>query len=139
MKVAVSGGFDPIHPGHIKYIEEALKLGDEFIVILTRDDQLVMKKGKCIIPYKVRKGVLEWGLKGRGKVVENIDKDITSKDSLRHYGVNIFAKGGDTWDIDNLPEKEVCKELGIRIVFGVGGYDKPYTSSGFNYSVTYKE
>lgn len=134
--VVISGGFDPIHPGHIAYIEEAMKLGDRLIIILTRDDQLIEKdklmgniKGRLPIPYKVRKANLEWGLKGRGKVVENIDKDITSCKSLRKYHPDIFAKGGDSWDIDNLPEKEVCDELGIRVVFGVGGHNKPYSSS----------
>ena len=134
--VAVSGGFDPIHPGHISYIEEALKLGGWLIVILTRDEQLIEKdrlagyiKKRPPIPYDVRKATLEWGLKDKGEVVMNIDKDITSCMSLRRYHPDIFAKGGDSWDVDNLPEKVVCDELGIKIVFGVGGYDKPYSSS----------
>jgi len=134
--VAVSGGFDPIHPGHLTYIEEAKKLGDYLLVILTRDDQLIEKdrlaghkKNRRPIPYDVRKATIEWGLNGRGEVVENIDKDITSCESLRKYHPNIFAKGGDSWALDNLPEKAVCDELGIKIVFGVGGYDKPYSSS----------
>jgi len=131
-KIAVSGGFDPIHIGHIKYIEDAIKLGDELIVILSRDDQLVMKKGKCAVPYEVRKAVLEWGLNGRGTVVENIDKDTTSRASLWQHRPHIFAKGGDTWDSDSLPEKILCDGLGIKVVFGVGGYDKPYSSSNFD-------
>ena len=129
VRVCCSGGFDTIHPGHISYIEEAIKLGDELLIILTRDDQLLVKKNMKPIPYEVRRAVLEWGLNGRGKVVENIDRDITSKESLRYYRPNIFAKGGDTWDIENLPEKEVCQELGIKVVFGVGGYEKMWNSS----------
>lgn len=131
MRVAISGGFDPIQPGHIKYIEEALKLGDQLIVILTRNDQLIKKKGKYSETYEWRKEVLEWGLRGRGKVVVNMDNDITSCESLRYYKPDIFAKGGDTWDIDSLPERGICEELGIKVVFGVGGYDKPYSSSKF--------
>jgi len=134
--VAISGGFDPIHPGHIAYIEAAKKLGDYLLVILTRDEQLIKKdrlagnvKNRVPIPYNVRKATIEWGLKGKGHVVENIDKDITTCESLKKYRPNIFAKGGDSWDADNLPEKSVCDELGIEIVFGVGGYDKPYSSS----------
>jgi len=134
--VAVSGGFDPLHPGHLAYIKEALKLGDYLLVILTRDEQLIEKdrvagnkKNRLPIPYDVRKSVLEWGLGNRGEVVMNIDEDITSCKSLGKYHPNIFAKGGDSWDLDNLPEKSVCDELGIKIVFGVGGYDKPYSSS----------
>lgn len=134
--IAVSGGFDPIHPGHIAYINEALKLGTHLLVILTRDEQLIEKdriagnkKNRSPIPYIVRKATLEWGLGDKGKVVENVDKDITSCESLRKYHPDIFAKGGDSWNLDNLPEKSVCDGLGIEIVFGVGGYDKPYSSS----------
>lgn len=127
--VAISGGFDPLHPGHIAYIEEALTLGDRLLVILSRDDQMVLKKGYCAVPYEVRKAVLDWGLDGRGDVVENIDDGITCRESLRYYKSTIFAKGGDTWNEDNLPEAGVCKEEGITIVFGVGGYDKRFSSS----------
>ena len=94
--VAVSGGFDPIHPGHIAYIEEAKKLG-YLLIILTRDDQLIEKdrlagkvKNRLPIPYDVRKATLEWGLKDKGEVVMNIDKDITSCMSLRRYHPDIF-------------------------------------------------
>lgn len=134
--VSVSGGFDPVHPGHIRYIEDALKLGDYLLVILTRDEQLIEKdriaenkKNRLPIPYDVRKANLEWGLGDKGGVVMNIDKDITSCESMRKYHPDVFAKGGDSWNLDNLPEKSVCDELGIEIVFGVGGYDKPYSSS----------
>ena len=133
--VAVSGGFDPIHSGHIVHIEEAAKLG-RVLVILTRDDQLIEKdrlagnvKRRKPIPYQVRKATLEWGLGNRGAVVSNIDDDITSCESLRKYKPDIYAKGGNTWDIENLPEKEICEELGIEVVFGVGGRDKLYSSS----------
>jgi cytidyltransferase-like protein len=127
--VAVSGGYDPIHPGHIRNIEEALTLGDRLLVILSRDEQLVQKKGYCALPYYVRKYLLDWGLQGRGEVVENIDADITCKESLLYYRPNIFAKGGDSWDLENLPERWVCEQLGIQVIFGVGGYDKPFSSS----------
>jgi len=139
--VAISGGFDPLHPGHIKYIEDALTLSDKLIVILTRDDQLAKKDKQLGFPknrkpmlYEVRKAVIEWGLKGRGIVVPNVDFDITSRRSINHYhnqcgGIDIFAKGGDTWDVNNLPEKKICDRLGIKIVFGVGGIDKPFSSS----------
>ncbi len=125
--VAISGGFDPLHPGHVRYIDEALRLGDELMVILTRDDQLVIKKGYFALPYEERREVLEWGLVKQSKhfiIVPNIDADITSCSSLEWYRPDIFAKGGNDWDESNLPEGEVCIALGIRIVFGVGGLDK---------------
>ena len=128
-KVAISGGFDPLHVGHIKHIEAALELGDELIVILARDDQLAMKKGRPFMSYETRKEILEWGLEGKGKVVQNVDKNLTSVESLKLYRPDVYAKGGNTWNINNLPEREVCEELGIEVVFGVGGYEKLQSSS----------
>lgn len=131
MKVAVSGGFDPLHIGHTRYLKEALSLGDCLIVILTRDDQLILKKGKVFMPYEERKEILEWSLEGKGRfeVVENIDMGLTSIESIRKYKPDIFAKGGDTWDEENLPEAEVCREIGVKVVFGVGGFKKVQSSS----------
>ena len=127
IRVAISGGFDPIHPGHTRYIDEALALGDLLIVILTRDDQLVTKKGYYALSYDERKEVLEWGLSKQSKsyqIVPNLDKDITSNSSLDEYRPNIFAKGGNDWEECNLPEREVCRKLGIKLIFGVGGLKK---------------
>lgn len=137
LKVALlSGGFDYLHPGHLSYIESAIGQWDIILIALSRDDQLREKdrqlghpKGREPIPYEVRKALLEWGLKGRAKVVQNVDRDITCCDTLRLYHPDVFVKGGDTWNAQNLPEASVCEELGIEIVFGVGGHDKPYSSS----------
>lgn len=132
LKVAVSGGFDPLHDGHIRYFKEASKLGDELIVILTRDAQLVAKKGEAYQGYDERKAILEWGFEGKkvkATIVPNVDTNITSTESIRKYKPDIFAKGGDSWDEENLPEAEVCRELGIKVVFGVGGFDKVQSSS----------
>jgi cytidyltransferase-like protein len=129
--VAVSGGFDPIHIGHIRSIIEAKKLGDELMVILTRDDQLVQKKGYFFMPYEERKEVLE-NIVGVGCVVPNIDDDITSNKSLEYYRPDIFAKGGDRTP-DNMPEieKEICASIGCKIVYGVGGGKIQSSSSLF--------
>lgn len=143
--VCVSGNFDPCHSGHASYLKDALKLGDELIVILTRDEQVIAKKGYCFMPFAERKAIVE-AIVGKGTVAVNVDgltpdnrafesakkptkKDITSCDSLRLYKPDIFAKGGDTWDIKNLPERKVCEELGIKVVFGVGGFNKAQNSS----------
>jgi len=130
--VAISGGFDPIHPGHIRHIKAAMKLGNKLVVILTRSDQLILKKGDTFHPtYEERKEIIEYGLRDGDMVLPNTDdKDsIMCIKSLRMYKPDIFAKGGDSWNADNLPEALVCKELGIKIVFGVGGEDKVQSSS----------
>lgn len=137
--ISAHGGFDPIHPGHIKYLEESYKLvgpEDRFIVILTRDDQLKEKnrldghpKKRSPIPYEARKQVLEWGLKGRGEVVPNIDKDMTMCESLRRYRPDIMTQGGDRAP-GNIVEEEarICEEIGCEIFYEVGSAEKKYSS-----------
>ena len=126
--VAISGGFDPIHVGHIRSIKGAKKLGDSLIIILTTDNQLIKKKGYCFMSYEERKEILE-SIDGVDMVVPNIDTDITSNESLEYYRPDIFAKGGDRTEA-NMPEIEkiVCVKIGCRIVYGVGG-DKIQSSS----------
>ena len=126
--VCISGGFDPIHVGHCRNIKEAKALGNYLIVILTRDEQLMAKKGYVFMSYEERKEILE-SLKWVDKVVENIDKDLSSKESLKLYKPSIFAKGGDSWDEGNLREMAACKENGIKVIFGVGGFNKIQSSS----------
>ena len=119
--VAVSGGFDPIHIGHIRSIQEARDLGDELMIILTTDDQLIKKKGYYFMPYEERREILE-GIVGVDRVVPNVDVAITSNESLEYYRPDIFAKGGDRTE-DNMPEieKMICQKIGCKIVYGVGG------------------
>jgi glycerol-3-phosphate cytidylyltransferase-like family protein len=124
VKVMVSGGFDPLTPETCIHIDEAAKLGDHLIIVLKRDSQLIMKKQFCFMPYASRQAIIRWGLKDRGlsfQIVPNIDKDMTSVESLRHYKPDIFAKGGDRTP-DNMPqgEIEVCQEIGCRIIYGIG-------------------
>lgn len=126
--VATSGGFDPLHFAHVRHIKEAKKLGDWLLVILTRDDQLIKKKSFVFMPYEERKEILE-AISWVDEVVENIDEDITSVESLKKYKPNLFCKGGDRTP-DNMPieEIEVCKKIGCKIIYGVGG-DKIQSSS----------
>jgi D-beta-D-heptose 7-phosphate kinase/D-beta-D-heptose 1-phosphate adenosyltransferase len=126
--VAVSGGFDPVHIGHIRSFRGAKKLGDNLLIILTRDDQLIRKKGYYFMPFEERKEILE-RIEGVDRVVPNVDDDITSNESLEYYRPDIFAKGGDRTE-DNMPEieKDLCEKIGCKIVYGVGG-DKIQSSS----------
>lgn len=116
--IAVSGGFDPIHIGHIRYFKEASELG-ELVVILNTDRFLKKKKGFVFMPYKERKEIIE-SIKYVNRVVKCIDKDQTVIKTLKSLKPDIFAKGGDR-NLNNIPEKEICEELGIKMIFGVGG------------------
>jgi len=125
--VAISGGFDPLHVGHIRYIQEASQLGDRLTVILNGDAFLKNKKGYIFMPVEERKEVIA-AIRGVDYVFECVDKDNTVCESLKILKPNIFAKGGDK-TIENIPEVRVCEELNIKMVFGVGGSDKPQSSS----------
>jgi cytidyltransferase-like protein len=117
--VAVSGGFDPIHIGHIRMIREASKLG-KLVVILNNDAFLTRKKGRPFMPLEERKEILE-NIKGVDSVFVSIDEDDSVRKSLEAIRPDIFANGGDRKDESEIREAEICKQLGIEMVFNVGG------------------
>lgn len=116
--VSASGYFDPIHAGHIEYLEKAKKLGDKLIVILNNDKQARLKKGYVFMPLEERKKILE-ALKFVDEVFVSIDKDKSVCKSLEAIKPNIFAKGGDR-NMENIPEVEICSKYSIKIVDGLG-------------------
>lgn len=116
--VAISGYFDPGHKGHMEYIKKAGKLGDYLVVILNNEVQSRLKYGNPFIPIEDRIAVLE-SIKGVNSVFVSIDKDRTVCKSLKRIKPNIFAKGGDR-KMDEIPEKQICEELNIQIVDGLG-------------------
>lgn len=121
-RVVVSGGFDPVHIGHIQYFKVAKRLvGDDgkVICVLNSDDFLKNKKGFVFMPYAERKEILQ-AIKYIDKVVKCIDKDQTVIKTLASIKPDIFAKGGDR-NLGNIPERAICEELGIEMKFGVGG------------------
>ena len=124
--VTVSGGFDPIHIGHIRMIREASKLG-KLIVILNNDAFLTRKKGRPFMPLEERKEILE-NIKGVDSVFVSIDEDDSVSKSLEAIRPDIFANGGDRKNESEIREAEVCKRLGIEMVFNVGG-EKVQSSS----------
>lgn len=119
--VAVCGGFDPIHIGHVRQFKEAKKLGNKLVVILNTDEWLMRKKGYVFMPFNERKEILE-SIKYVNEVIPCIDKDDTVERTLEQLKPSVFAKGGDRTP-ENMPteEIEICKRLGIKIVYGVGG------------------
>ena len=131
--VAVSGGFDPIHIGHIRMFQAAKALGDELVVILNNDNWLKDKKGYSFMPEKERKEIIE-SIVGVDRVVltkhEIGDPDRSVCNSLREIKPDIFGNGGDRKpDGDPVPEVVLCKELGIRMVYDLGIDGKVQSSS----------
>jgi D-beta-D-heptose 7-phosphate kinase/D-beta-D-heptose 1-phosphate adenosyltransferase len=131
--VAVSGGFDPVHIGHIRMFEKAKKLGDKLVIILNNDNWLVKKKGYAFMDQKERKELLEaFGVVDRVVLTnhkENTD-DMSVCDSLRKIKPDIFANGGDRKPSGvPVPEVPVCQELGIKMVYNVGRGGKVQSSS----------
>ena len=129
--VAVSGGFAPVHAGHIQLFEEAKKLGDELVVILNNDNWLKKKKGFVFMSEKERKKIIE-SLKPVDKVIvtrhSRNPKDMSVCVELASLKPDIFANGGDRIK-RNVPEVEVCKKIGCRMVFNVGRDGKMQSSS----------
>ena len=117
--VTVSGGFDPIHIGHVRMIQEASRMG-KVIVILNNDAFLVRKKGQPFMPLEERKEILE-NIKGVDSVFVSIDEDDSVCRSLEAIKPDIFANGGDRKAESEIREAEVCKRCGIEMVFNVGG------------------
>jgi cytidyltransferase-like protein len=132
MKIVVaSGGFDPIHSGHISYFKDAKALGDKLIVALNSDDWLVNKKGKFFMPFEERKIIIE-NLSLVDSVIDFDDDNIGSATNALIKIKNIypnddiaFVNGGDRNEA-NIPEMLLD---GIEFIFNVGGDDKKNSSS----------
>jgi D-beta-D-heptose 7-phosphate kinase/D-beta-D-heptose 1-phosphate adenosyltransferase len=120
----VSGGFDPIHEGHIENIKESSLESDGVIVLLNSDEWLCRKKGANFMAFESRSAVCG-AIKGVMEVIAFDDADNSACDGLRkararHPGDKlVFAKGGDR-NAGNIPEIPVCEELGIEIKYNVG-------------------
>jgi cytidyltransferase-like protein len=131
--VAVSGGFDPVHIGHIRMFKEAKKLGDKLVVILNNDHWLHTKKGFSFMPETERKEVIE-SLKHVDEVVLTDhtpgDTDRSVCQALRKVKPHIFANGGDRKPSgDPVPEVDVCNELQIQMIYNIGKGGKVQSSS----------
>ena len=119
----VSGYFNPLHVGHVRYINEAKKRCDWLLAIVNNDFQQILKKGKIIIPEDERLEIVDslWSV---DNVMLSIDQDSTVCETLRKIANTIinrpmvFFNGGDRVE-GNTPEREVCQELGIEMVFNL--------------------
>ncbi|MFT4326973.1 MAG: adenylyltransferase/cytidyltransferase family protein [Candidatus Woesearchaeota archaeon] len=121
--VLVSGGFDPVHIGHVRMFKDAKKLGEHLIVLVNNDNWLELKKGFAFMPENERKEIIE-----AFNCVDEVHltshekgtKDLSICKDLAILKPDIFANGGDRKS-DNIPEYEVCENLGIQMIFNVGG------------------
>lgn len=136
--VAVSGGFDPIHFGHVRMFEKAKALGDELVVILNNDAWFSIKGRTLFMPGRERKKIIE-ALKPVDRVIlskhkfskEKYDKNTIEYSvcrELEELKPDIFANGGDRFKSD-VPEVATCKKIGCKTVFGVGDGGKVQSSS----------
>lgn len=129
--VATSGGFDPLHIGHVRCLREAAELRGErgLLVVIVNDDEFLMKKkGYVFMPLKERMEVID-AIRGVDHVVFWGGEDGTVAGAIETLRPTIFAKGGDRSRPEHVPEVEVCKKVGCAVRFGVGGVDKAQSSS----------
>ena len=129
--VVVSGGFDPVHIGHLRMFQEAKKLGSRLVVILNNDNWLKKKKGYAFMPEQERKEIIQ-GFRDVDEVVLSFHKedptDMSVCAELKSLKPHVFANGGDRVR-DNIPEVATCNEIGAEIVFSIGHGGKVQSSS----------
>lgn len=116
--VVASGGFDPLHIGHVRYLEGAAAYGP-LVVIVNKDEFLIRKKGVPFMPEEERVGIIE-ALRCVSFVTTWHQQDCSVSGALEILKPKYFAKGGDR-TLDNIPERQTCLDLDIEMVFNVGG------------------
>ena len=127
--VCTSGGFDPIHIGHLRCLQESKTRSDEILVVIVNGDGfLTRKKGKPFMPFEERIEIV--------RALRCVDFAIGWDDgtqnvigALEILKPHIFTKGGDRSSRDQVAEADICDKLGITIRYGVGGTDKIQSSS----------
>lgn len=130
--VLITGGFDPLHRGHLSYIQAARELGDILIVGVNSDAWLQRKKGRSFMPLQERIAILR-AIRGVDFVIEFDDDDGSAKGAIRMVRQSypqdhiIFANGGDRTQT-NIPEMDAADD-NIEFQFGVGGENKANSSS----------
>ena len=123
--IVLSGGFDPMHIGHLRMIQESAKMAEIVIAGVNSDEWLMRKKGYVFMPHEERVEMVQ-GTRGVSKAMAFDDDDNSACDLLRRVRALwpnfkvAFANGGDRTS-DNIPEIPVAEELDVHLIWGVGG------------------
>jgi len=129
--IMVTGGFDPLHMGHVELIENAAEYGD-VLVIINSDEWLMRKKGYVFMPLRERIIIMSALQDVRFvfpiTICAGSDKDDTAIAAIREFKPDYFANGGDRTK-ENVPEQAICDELEVEMLWGIGGENKPQSSS----------
>lgn len=141
--ILTCGGFDPLHVGHVKCLVESASLkGDYpsaiFVVVVNGDEFLKNKKGFVFMPEQERMEIID-AIQGVDHVVRWYDGTQNCIGAIEKILPNVFTKGGDRSDRDKIPEADICDIVGCKIMFGVGGKDKPQSSSWLTDKVKERE
>lgn len=121
--VMTSGGFDPMHIGHLRCIQESSKIAnnDVFVVIVNGDSFLHEKKGYAFMEAHERAEIIS-SIRGVDYVVVHEKPgDMTVCEPINVIKPIVFTKGGDRNSFENVPESKVCMDVGCKVVFNVGG------------------
>jgi D-beta-D-heptose 7-phosphate kinase/D-beta-D-heptose 1-phosphate adenosyltransferase len=116
--ICISGGFDPLHVGHVRLMEDASRHGSVF-VILNSDEWLMRKKGYMFMTFDERKEIIT-SMRMVHDVIDVNDDDGTVCEALERIRPSYFGNGGDRLS-DNVPEVDLCKKLNIEMVWNLGG------------------
>lgn len=131
--VIVTGGWDPLHSGHVAYLASAARLGDFLVAGINSDDWLTRKKGTFFLPFLERYVILS-NLRMVDRAIGFNDKDGSAIDCIRQVRAMfpeeelLFANGGDRTS-ENIPEQIIADELNVTFIFGIGGNTKMNSSS----------
>ena len=126
--VMVSGGFDPIHIGHLRMFQEAKKLGDELLVVINCDAWLIRKKGKAFMSSEDRAEIIKgFECVDHVYVLESDRNDVS--EAIELFKPHIFANGGDRRKQADIPEAAACKKHKVKMIFNVGSGGKVRSSS----------
>lgn len=131
--IAISGGFDPIHFGHVEMMQEAKELGDKLVVIVNNDNWLKKKKGFVFMGEQERAAIIKAIRYVDEVIITNHPENPTDMSvcaELEKLKPDVFANGGDRKpDGDPVPEVDLCAKLGIQMVYNVGKSGKIQSSS----------